>query len=58
MHARPHQMQYSKYLGDGDSNSYYLEWEKPYGNDATTQKLECIGNDKKGPGTRLRRLEN
>lgn len=51
-------VRYLQFLGDGDSKSFAAVSElKPYGNDVTITKQECIGHVQKRMGTRLRRLK-
>lgn len=51
-------VRYVQYLGDGDSKSFAAVSElKPYGNDVTITKQECIGHVQKRMGARLRRLK-
>lgn len=51
-------VRYINYLGDGDSKSFAAVSElKPYGNDVTIKKQECIGHVQKRMGARLRRLK-
>lgn len=51
-------VRYINYLGDGDSKSFAAVTElKPYGNDVTITKQECIGHVQKRMGARLRRLK-
>lgn len=38
-------VRYVKFLGDGDSKAHLAVTEdKPYGDDITVEKLECIGH--------------
>lgn len=49
-------LQYTQYLGDGDSSSYKTVKEcKPY-EDVDIEKLECVGHVQKRVGSRLRKL--
>lgn len=51
-------VRYTQYLGDGDTNSYKtISDSKPYGDDVTVTKLECIGHIQKRMGARLRNLK-
>lgn len=51
-------VRYTKYLGDGDSKAFEtVQKEKPYGDQVTIEKLECIGHIQKRMGTRLRELK-
>ncbi|KAI8797020.1 Short-chain collagen C4 [Biomphalaria glabrata] len=53
----PRNLQYIKYLGDGDSASFKKVLESnPYGG-IDIEKLECVGHVQKRCGTRLRRLK-
>ena len=46
-------------LGDGDSSTYNAIVEsKPYGDNCTPNKLECIGHVQKRVGSRLRKLKS
>ena len=50
-------MRYSHYIGDGDTESFKKVVDsKPYGDDLTPKKLECVGHVQKRLGTRLRKL--
>lgn len=52
-----HQLRYTRYIGDGDTNSFKaLEEAKPYG-DVGIEKIECVGHIQKRMGTRLRNLK-
>ena len=52
-------LKYKNMLGDGDSSTYNnIVESKPYGEDCTPNKLECIGHVQKRVGSRLRRLKN
>ena len=52
-----HQLQYTEYVGDGDSSSFIeVEKAKPYGDDVEIKKRECIGHVQKRVGTRCRDL--
>ena len=49
-------LQYTSFIGDGDSKSYSAINElKPYGPDVETSKLECVGHVQKRMGSALRR---
>ncbi|KAJ4444118.1 hypothetical protein ANN_05907 [Periplaneta americana] len=51
-------VKYKQYLGDGDSKGFVKVVEsKPYGDDCTVEKLECIGHVQKRMGSRLRKLK-
>lgn len=51
-------VRYSKYIGDGDTKTFCeISKDKPYGDDVTVEKLECIGHVQKRMGTRLRKLK-
>ena len=48
---------YNPFIGDGDSKAYRrVEQEKPYGEDFTVRKEECVGHVQKRMGTNLRKL--
>ena len=50
-------LRYLEYIGDGDSSSFQeVENSKPYGNDISLRKLECIGHVQKRVGSRCRNL--
>ena len=52
-------MGHKYYLGDEDTASFRKVCdEKPYGNDFTIEKLECVGHVQKRCGSRLRKLVN
>lgn len=52
-------LKYTSMLGDGDSATYNSIVErKPYGEECTPKKLECIGHVQKRVGSRLRKLKN
>ena len=52
-------IQYTNYLGDGDSSSFAAVHDaKPYGPDVVINKLECIGHIQKRIGGRLRDLKS
>ena len=54
-----HSLQYSKYLGDGDSSSFSIvQSSYPYGPGVKIEKLECIGHIQKRIGGRLRKLKS
>ena len=51
-------LRFTKYLGDGDSSSFTKVQEaRPYGDQVTITKLECIGHVQKRVGSRLRQLK-
>lgn len=51
-------VRYLKYLGDGDSRAYTkVNEDKPYGDEISIDKIECIGHVRKRMGTRLRSLK-
>ena len=53
-----HGLQYTSYLGDGDSASYKSVCQaEPYGADIKIDKLECVGHVQKRLGGRLRKLK-
>ncbi|GFW99565.1 uncharacterized protein TNCV_3417981 [Trichonephila clavipes] len=53
-----HNLQYTQYLGDGDSKPYKAVLEyKPY-KDVNIEKLECVGHVEKRMGTRLMALKS
>ncbi|GFU67338.1 hypothetical protein TNCV_2372301 [Trichonephila clavipes] len=44
--------------GDSDTKTFNaVSANKPYGDDHLIQKIECVGHEKKGMGTRLRKLK-
>ena len=50
-------LRYKNYVGDGDTSSFMnVVQSKPYGENLTINKLECIGHVQKRLGSRLRRL--
>ena len=50
-------LRYKNYVGDGDTSSFMnVVQSKPYGENFTMNKLECIGHVQKRLGSRLRRL--
>lgn len=50
---------YTEYLGDGDSKAYQAVCEaRPYGQDVSIEKLECIGHIQKHMGTQLFKMKN
>ena len=50
-------LQYTTYLGDGDSSAFRTVQEALlYGPDVEICKLECVGHVQKRVGSRLRRL--
>jgi len=52
-------LQYKYYLGDGDSSAFQtIIREKPYGNDYTVYKLECVNHVSKRVVARLKKLKN
>ena len=52
-------LRYTKYLGDGDSASFSnVQEAKPYGDQTSITKLECIGHIQKRIGSRLRQLKS
>lgn len=51
-------LRYTRFIGDGDVNSFKKVCEaKPYG-DTPITKIECVGHVQKRMGTRLRNLKN
>lgn len=51
-------VRYKFYLGDGDFKAYNaVVKEKPYGDEFTIVKRECVGHVQKRMGTRLRTLK-
>lgn len=53
-----HQVRYAKYIGDGDTKTFKaLLDDKPYGEDLTVEKKECVGHVEKRMGSRLRNLK-
>ena len=51
-------LKYSEYLGDGDSSAFKKVIDsKPYGDQTSITKLECVGHVQKRVGSRLRRLK-
>ena len=53
-----HRLRYTKYLGDGDTESFSkVVGSNPYGS-VVAVKLECVGHIQKRLGTRLRKLRN
>lgn len=51
-------VRYVKYLGDGDSNGLKkVTDDKPYGENVSVEKLECVNHVKKRMGSRLKALE-
>jgi hypothetical protein len=51
-------VKYIKYIGDGDTKTFStLSAAKPYGNDLTLEKIECVGHIQKRMGSRLRKLK-
>jgi hypothetical protein len=52
-------LKYTSMLGDGDSSTHNsIVQSKPYGEECTPDKMECIGHVQKRVGSRLRRLKN
>ncbi|EFN88217.1 hypothetical protein EAI_00153, partial [Harpegnathos saltator] len=50
-----HNIRYSSYIGDGDSKTFKGIFEsRPYGEDCTVLKKECVGHVQKRMGARLR----
>ena len=50
-------VQYSPFIGDGDSSSYSaVDKERPYGAMLFVQKQECVNHATKRMGTNLRSL--
>ena len=50
-------LQYTYYLGDGDSSAFgTVRQAFPYGQDIEIKKLECVGHIQKRVGTHLRKL--
>ena len=50
-------LRYAHYIGDGDTGSFHKVVEdKPYGEDFTPAKIECVGHVQKRLRTRLRKL--
>ena len=53
-----HTIRYSSYIGDGDSKTFKSIFEsRPYGEDYTVLKKECVGHIQKRMGARLRKLK-
>lgn len=53
-----HEVKYVNYVGDGDSKTFKgITEAKPYGDDITIAKKECINHVKKRMGTRLRNIK-
>lgn len=53
-----HNLRYTRFIGDGDTNSFKKVSEsKPYGDAIPVEKLECVGHVQKRIGTRLRKLK-
>ena len=49
-------VRYNPFVGDGDSKSFKtVSKEKPYGQDYSIEKEECVGHIQKRMGTRLRK---
>ena len=50
-----HSLRYVDFVGDGDCSSHQdVVKSKPYGDELTVQKVECVGHIKKRTGRRLR----
>ena len=50
-------LRYTSYIGDGDTSSFNeVKSSKPYGEEITIEKLECVGLVQKRLGTRCRSL--
>lgn len=55
--VQKYKVQYTEYLGDGDSNGYEaVERSQPFDADVSIQKLECVGHVQKRIGTRIRNV--
>ncbi|XP_011882790.1 PREDICTED: uncharacterized protein LOC105570297 [Vollenhovia emeryi] len=53
-----HNIRYSSYIGDGDSKTFKGIFEsRPYGEDCTILKKECVDHVQKRMGARLRKLK-
>ncbi|XP_065066739.1 uncharacterized protein LOC135692514 [Rhopilema esculentum] len=53
-----HGLRYISFVGDGDSSTYQtVSNQKPYGEEVTIVKKECVGHVQKRLGTRLRKLK-
>ena len=53
-----HNLRYTKYIGDGDTKSFKLVNDsKPYADDVTITKLECVGHVQKRVGKALRDMK-
>ena len=53
-----HGVKYVQYIADGDSKTFKgILDSKPYGDEITVQKKECVGHVEKRMGTRLRQLK-
>ena len=53
-----YKLRYTRFIGDGDTNTFKVVSEaKPYGDDVTIEKIECVGHVQKRMGTRLRKLK-
>ncbi|KAK3758696.1 hypothetical protein RRG08_056736 [Elysia crispata] len=51
-------LRYTRFIGDGDTNSFKTVSEsKPY-KEIAVEKIECVGHVQKRMGTRLRKLKN
>ena len=52
-----HNLRYTGYIGDGDSNSFSSAVAAaPYGNNIEIEKFECLRHVQKGTGNRIRSL--
>ena len=52
-------LRYVLFIGDGDSSTFQTVSDaKPYGNDVTITKKECVGHVQKRLRTRLRKLKS
>jgi hypothetical protein len=51
-------LRYSRFIGDGDTNSFKKVFDdNPYGDAHPVEKIECVGHVQKRMGTRLRNLK-
>lgn len=51
-------VRYTNYIGDGDTKTFKsITDAKPYGDDITVKKSECVGHVEKRMGSRLRNLK-
>ena len=51
-------LRYTNFIGDGDSSTFLtVSQAKPYGEDVTITKKECVGHVQKRLGSRLRKLK-